>query len=434
MSDFLQRGPISTLHLLGDTNIYALEREIEEAAQTRPIALVLPCLISEMDGSALKVIMSALERVNYLREIIITLGPADKDDFARACDYFLPLHKKGRRVRLIWNDGERVSALYQEIEKTGLSPGPHGKGRSAWMAYGYILAEGEAYIIALHDCDILSYTSDLLARLVYPTVMPEFDYEFCKGYYSRVTDRLHGRVTRLLFTPLIHALRRILGPLPLLHYFGSFRYPLAGEFSMVSDLARINRIPADWGLEVGVLSEIFRNCSLNRICQVELCQNYDHKHQDLSADDPSRGLHKMAVDVSSTVFRVLCSSGVVLSSGFFDTLRATFLREAQDLMVMYNGDARINGLHYDRHAEAVAFETFADAIRKAGDVIRNDPSGMPLIPNWNRVFSAIPGFEKRLVEAIDLDNREFANITKFPGGDDISEVQQCFEAICDQTG
>lgn len=203
---------------------------------------------------------------------------------------------------------------------------------------------------------------------------------------------------------------------------------------MVSDLARINRIPADWGLEVGVLAEIYHNCSLNRICQVELCQNYDHKHQELSADDPTRGLHKMAVDVSSTVFRVLCSSGVVLSSSFFDTLRATFLKEAQDLMVMYNGDARINGLHYDRHSEAVAFETFADAIRKAGDVIRTDPSGMPLIPNWNRVFSAIPGFEKRLVEAIDRDNREFANITKFPVGDDRSEVQQCLEAICDQTG
>jgi len=173
---------------------------------------------------------------------------------------------------------------------------------------------------------------------------------------------------------------------------------------MVADLARVNRIPADWGLEVGVLAEIYRNCSLNRVCQVELCENYEHKHQELSAGDPRKGLNKMAVDVCGTVFRALSASGVLMGEGFFNTLRATFLKEAQDLMVMYHGDAKINGLIYDRHAEAVAFETFAHAIRIAGDAIRSDPLGTPLIPNWNRVFSAIPGFEREMVAAIDLDN------------------------------
>jgi glucosyl-3-phosphoglycerate synthase len=405
MSDFQQAGPISTLHLLSELHAPSVEREIDQASKLRPIALVLPCLISEMEGSALKVIMSALESVNYLREVIVTLGPATQEEFDRACEYFVPLRKEGRRVRIIWNDGERAKALYSMIEKAGLFPGPHGKGRSAWMAYGYIVSLQECYIIALHDCDILSYTRTLLNRLVYPTVMPDLDYEFCKGYYSRVTDRLHGRVTRLLFTPLIQALTKILGDLPLLRYFGSFRYPLSGEFSMVADLARVNRIPADWGLEVGVLAEVFRNCSLNRVCQVELSPNYDHKHQELSADDPTKGLNKMAIDVCSTIFRVICSSGVVLGNGFFDTLRAIFLREAQDLMMMYHADARINGLNYDRHAEAIAFETFAEAIRIAGDAIRKDPLGIPLIPNWNRVFSAIPGFARKLVESVDEDNR-----------------------------
>ena len=207
------------------------------------------------------------------------------------------------------------------------------------MAYGYIVARGESYVIALHDCDILSYTRNLLNRLVYPTVMTALDYEFCKGYYSRVTERMHGRVTRLMVTPLIGSLITMLGHLPILQYFRSFRYPLAGEFSMVSDLARVNRIPSDWGLEVGVLAEVFRNCSLNRICQVELCPNYDHKHQELSPEDPGRGLNKMAVDVCSTIFRILASTGVILGDGFFNTLRATFLKEAQDLMGMYHDDA-----------------------------------------------------------------------------------------------
>ncbi|MEW6348806.1 MAG: glycosyl transferase [Thermodesulfobacteriota bacterium] len=410
MSDFLQSGPISTLHLLGDRDVSAIEQEIVDASRNRPIALVLPCLISEMDGPALKVILEVLESVTYLGEVLVTLGPATSDDFARACKYFGPLHKSGRNLRLIWNDGERIQALYREIEQAGLSAGPHGKGRSAWMAYGYVVARGQSYVIALHDCDIVSYTRQLLDRLVYPTVNPALDYEFCKGYYSRVTDRMHGRVTRLLVTPLIHSLIEILGPLPLLTFFESFRYPLAGEFSMVADLARVNRIPADWGLEVGVLAEIYRNCSLKRVCQVELSHNYEHKHQELSEGDPKKGLFKMGIDISRTLFRVLYSSGVVLGHGFFDTLRATFLREAQDRMAMYRDDARINGLIYDRHAEGTAIEMFTEAIRIAGDTIQDNPLGLPLIPNWNRVFSAIPNFPAKLREAVEEDNKCFLDL------------------------
>jgi glucosyl-3-phosphoglycerate synthase len=404
MSDFLQTGPIATLHLLGERDMVLVEQQIENASRTRPIALILPCLISEMDGPALKVITAALESVEYLKEIVVTLGPASEEDFQQACCYFKPLIRNGRRVRIIWNDGPQVTSLYSEIEGAGLSAGPHGKGRSAWMACGYIVARGESYVIALHDCDILSYTRNLLNRLVYPTVMSSLDYEFCKGYYSRVTDSMHGRVTRLLVTPLIGSLITMLGHLPILQYFSSFRYPLAGEFSMVSDLARVNRIPSDWGLEVGVLAEVFRNCSLNRVCQVELCPNYEHKHQDLSAEDPGRGLNKMAVDVCSTIFRILASTGVILGADFFNTLRATFLKEAQDLMGMYHDDARINGLVYDRHGEAVAVEMFVEAMRISGEIIQKDLLGRPLIPNWSRVFYAVPDFATTLVEAIDQDN------------------------------
>jgi len=404
MSDFVQKGPIATLHLFGARGRDEIEEQIEQAARDRPIALILPCLVTEMEGPALKGILEALNQVSYLREIVVTLGPASTEEFRNACEFFKPLEKEGRRVRIVWNDGERIRALYQEMEMARLSAGPHGKGRSAWMASGYIVARGESYVIALHDCDILSYTRDMLNRLVYPTVMPTLDYQFCKGYYSRITDRMHGRVTRLLVAPLIYSLTKILGHLPILVYFGSFRYPPSGEFSMVADLARVNRIPADWGLEVGVLAEIFRNCSLNRVCQVELCENYEHKHQALSPEDPHKGLHRMAIDICTAIFWILYSSGVVLSRGAFNTLRATFLLEAQDLMTMYEHDALINCLIYDRHSEATAIEMFAEAIGSAAEIIGKDPLGRPLIPNWSRIFSAIPDFAEKLVAAVDEDN------------------------------
>jgi len=244
-----------------------------------------------------------------------------------------------------------------------------------------------------------------LARLVYPVASYELNYEFCKGYYSRVTDKMHGRVTRLFVTPLIRALIKMLGHLDVLDYFDSFRYILAGEFSMLTSVALGLRIPADWGLEVGSLADVYRNCALKRICQSELCDNYDHKHQELSEDDTERGLNKMAIDIAKSIFRNLAGQGVVYSLDFFNTLRTTYLREAQDTIDRYQGDALINGLVYDRHKEVGAVEMFTDAIRKAGEITTNDPLGPPLIPNWNRVFAAMPDFYDILIENVELDNK-----------------------------
>jgi hypothetical protein len=46
---------------------------------------------------------------------------------------------------------------------------------------------------------------------------------------------------------IIRPLQKILDHLPILIFFDSFRYSLAGEFSMDVDLARVIRIPGDWG-------------------------------------------------------------------------------------------------------------------------------------------------------------------------------------------
>src|SRR3970282_696601 len=143
------------------------------------------------------------------------------------------------------------------------------------------------------------------------------------------TDRLHGRATRLLVTPLIRALQRMVGHQPFLTFLDSFRYPLAGEFAMIADLARINRIPSDWGLEVGVLAQVYRNCAVGRVCQVDLADTYDHKHQDLSAADPTKGRTRMAVAVTKSILRTLAEEATVLSDGLLKTLPITYIRTAR---------------------------------------------------------------------------------------------------------
>jgi len=413
MADFYQTGAVATLHRLGNFRLEPLEHELERFAQEQPIALVLPALYSEFETPAMEAILEQLSGVRYLEEIVLTLARATPAQFHDVQSRLVGLPGK---VRILWNDGPRLQALYHSLEENGLRVGPDGKGRSCWMAFGYVLAGRRARIIALHDCDIVNYRREILARLCYPVANPNINFEFCKGYYARVSDRLHGRVTRLFITPLVRSLQSLVGYLPFLRYLDSFRYPLAGEFAMQVDLARVNRIPSDWGLEIGVLAEIYRNCSTKRICQVDIAENYEHKHQELSADDPSKGLMKMAGEIAKSLFRTLSAEGVRFESGTMLSLLTRYGRIAEDTISRYHADAMINGLIFDRHEEETAVETFSRALKLASEEFFADPLGVPLIPSWNRVSSALPGFLGALMEAVEADNVEPARSRRATGG------------------
>jgi len=400
MADFCQTGVVATCHRLGNRTLESLERDLCEFSKVQPIALVLPALHSEFAGEAMPRILEEISRVPYLSQVVLSLGPADAQQFSEVKRRVAGLHS---HTRVIWNNGPRIQKIYSDLQASGVAVGEDGKGRSCWMAFGYVLG-GQARIIALHDCDILNYSREILARLCYPVADLRMGFVFSKGYYARVTDRMHGRATRLLMFPLVRSLLGIVGYHPFLVYLDSFRYPLAGEFCMYAEMARINRIPADWGLEVGVLAEVYRNHSTKRICQVDIADNYEHKHQALSAEDPQKGLMRMTVDVAKTMFRTLAAEGVVLSSGTFRTLQAQYVRTAEDTITRYHADAMMNGLYFDRHAEEEVVHAFARGLRLAAEKFMADPLGSPLIPNWNRVVAAVPDILERLNDAVEADN------------------------------
>jgi len=402
MSDFFQTGIITTLHQLGKSSLERIEEELLQFSRSRPVALVLPALYSEFEGPAMPGIVQELSKVKYLCEIVLVLDKASDNEFQRVKEFMAPIPGK---VRIIHNDGKRILEIYDTFKRNGLDVGERGKGRSAWLAYGYVIANGTCDVIALHDCDIVNYSRSLLARLCYPVANPNLDYVFCKGYYSRVTNKMHGRVTRLLVTPLVRSLQSLRGEHRFLRFIDSFRYPLAGEFAMSTDMARVNRIPWDWGLEVGSLAEVYRNYSPRRVCQVDIAETYEHKHQALSSEDPEKGLMKMTIDICKSIFRTLASEGVIFSDGFFKSLSVAYLRQAEDAIMKYEADAAINGLAFDRHEEAKAVEAFTRAIGLASKVFMENPMGTPLIPNWNRVTSAIPGILEMLKKAVDEDNK-----------------------------
>ena len=402
MTDFFQNGAIATLHNLTNRDTESIEAELREWSTSRPMSLILPCLYSELERPAISKIVKDLKNADYLSEIIIGLDAADKNQYKHAQEFFsqLPQHHV-----ILWNDGPKLKEIDLAIHEHSLAPNEMGKGRNVWYCLGYFLASGKSEAVALHDCDILTYDRSIPAKLLYPVVHPTFDYVFCKGYYYRAHEnQFSGRVSRLLVLPLLTAIKQAIVPHEYLDFLESFRYVLAGEFSMRAGVVNSLRIPSDWGLEIGILSEMYRRYSNQRICQVDIADCYDHKHQILSQDDPNAGLSKMSIDISKIIFRKLATHGVTLTPECFRTIKAAYYRRALDLIDNYANDAAMNKLHVDIHKEEGTVELFAQNIMVAGDRFLSNPMETPFMPTWSRVASAIPNVLGMISDAVAHDN------------------------------
>ena len=404
MGDFAQNGSVATLHNFGTRTLEQVEDDLKLFAGYRPMELILPSLYSELEGPALTEIVKHLGKVKYLNHIIIGLDKADREQYKYAYSFFKDLNQP---FSLLWNDGPRMKAISDMLEDKGLAPLEPGKGQNVWYCIGYVNARGKADAVALHDCDILTYDRMLLARLFYPIANPNYQFEFCKGFYPRIADgKMNGRVGRLLVSPLLLAMEQVLGSSDYLSFMKSFRYPLAGEFSFRRSLIPELRISSDWGLEVGLLSEMQRNQASNRICQIDIADTYDHKHQDLSGDDRDFGLSRMSIDIVKVLIRKLATQGYSFGPETFRTLKASYFRTALDMVRHYQTDAEVNGLSYDIDSEERAVELFAENIMRAGSDFSYAPMETPFIPSWARVKSAIPDIEYQLRRAVEADNQE----------------------------
>ena len=391
------------MHNFSERSNEELEEELLYFSKFRPITLILPSLFSELKGPALPKIIDEISKVKYLKNIVIGLDSANRNEFIEAKNFFKNLPQKHE---ILWNDGPNLKKLDNQLEKHNLAPQEMGKGRNVWYCMGYILALGDCEAVALHDCDIVTYNRNLLARLVYPVANPKFNFDFCKGYYPRVSNKkVKGRVARLLVSPLLRALEKTIGFKEYISFIDSFRYPLAGEFSFRRRVLKDIRIPFDWGLEIGVLSEMYRNYASNRLCQVDIADVYDHKHQDISLGDNTKGLSRMSTDIIKAVIRKLASQGETFSMSIFRSLKATYYREALDFVQIYKKDALMNNYELDVHEEETAVEMFAKNIMTAGQVFLDSPMESPNIPSWNRVETALPNFLRDLKRAIELDNK-----------------------------
>jgi glucosyl-3-phosphoglycerate synthase len=330
-----------------------------------------------MDGPAWPVIMDQLRQVHWVQELVLALGTPSRDDFDRARDELAQLPMKSM---VVWPGSDNLKGVFSEAGDR-IDIGSPGKGRDVWIAMGYLLGRGGLYAVGLHDADIVTYSRELPMRLLMPLVHPDLKYSFCKGYYPRISEnRMAGRVTRLLVMPLVELIRQW-APSSTLDIIGAMRYPLAGEFALTTELAARIPIPRDWGLEIGILSAISKSALPEVICQSQLCENYEHKHQEMHAGDTTKGLNKMAVEVTTAL-----------------------LREVSDpemLEKLVEGLA--NGLAYDQDKELAAIDIFAAAVEVSLHRM-DDEEELPPLPAWEEVEGIVPGLKEAIVKAVNKDN------------------------------
>lgn len=361
MADFYQHARLPTLHHLSAPESSAREAELTQLAEKRPIALLLPALNQEVGRPALPAILSQVAQVPYISEVVLSMNGMDESQMIQAnavCRSWLG----GKKMTLLWNDGPALQSVNQHFADAG-SQG--GKGANIWMGIAYLKAAGHDGIIISHDTDIMNYSPSLLAKLGYPIAHPRLGYRFAKGYYSRVADRLYGRVTRLLIFPLIQAFQEVLGATPLLQHLESFRYPLSGEFSGdCHTLANFN-IPSAWGLEVAMLCEVHRHLAVNEMCQVDLGFHYEHRHRQLEAGTLEPGLVAAAADVARCLsYHVLLESQDRAAEALLKLVLERYRARSLEWMNRYEHVALLNGLKYDRSEEALAVAAFTEALNE----------------------------------------------------------------------
>ncbi len=397
MADFYQHARLPTLHHLSTPDSTAREAELRDLAKDRPIVLLLPALHQEVERPALPAILSQISDVPYISKVVLSMNGMDEAQMQQAkslCREWVG----DKKLTLLWNDGPDLKQVNQQFHEAGALG---GKGANIWMGLAYLKAAGHEGIIVSHDTDILSYKRDLLAKLSYPIAHPRLGYRYVKGYYSRVADRLYGRVTRLLIFPLIQAFQEVLGPMPLLDHLESFRYPLSGEFAGDCTTLASFEIPSAWGLEIAMLCEAQRQLKVSEMCQVDIGFHYEHRHRQLEAGALEPGLVHAAADVARCLaYQILRHAQDRSVESLLKLVLEHYRQRSLEWMERYEHVALLNGLHYDRAEEAMAVSAFTEALEALTHSVGTEGLHLPAMrPSPAKALEANPELAQQILAA-----------------------------------
>jgi glucosyl-3-phosphoglycerate synthase len=380
---------IATIHDFNLDFNYMSSR-LSELKTQFPSGLIIPILGSDINSPGIPQMVEEINQCQYLTKVIIALSTNDWKEYEEA-------RRISRNVKVpcqvAWCNKPEVLTILEELKHKGLDvTSLSGKGKDVWIATG--IASLDLFAFAFHDADIVTYNKMIPTKLLYPIMEPKLDFFFSKGYYARINldcRKLYGRITRLFIGPILEVLQEKLRYSKFLTYLQSFTYPLAGELAVYSDLATHLRIPNDWGLELGLLSEVYRNAAYRRICEVDLGL-YDHRHKPVSPES----LLKTAEDSFITLLRTLTEmESIEVSDPFLISLQVAYRRLAQDKIRQYHADAMCNNLNFNRHDEEVDVDLLSNVVLSGGRKYLENPVRAQL-PDWLRAIAAMPDIREKL--------------------------------------
>ena len=158
--------------------------------------------------------------------------------------------------------------------------------------------------------------------------------------------------------------------LRLIDFLLNFNYQLSGEVAFHVDLLKKMRFATNWGVEIFTLIEVYRKASSP--AQVMFTDEpFDHKHQEVSAEDEAKGLNRMAIDIVTTLMNALIiEEGLEIPNTFFRDLSITYQAVAEEQIKKYSDDASFNNLKHERDAEEYLVKNvFHSSILQAGEML-----------------------------------------------------------------
>jgi glucosyl-3-phosphoglycerate synthase len=239
--------------------------------QNLKVSLALPALNEEETvGEVIQTIKGALmDRVPLLDEIVLI--DSDSSDRTReiAAGLDIPVH------------------IHQEVlPQIGTRA---GKGEALWKSL--YLTCGD--IIVWIDTDIVNIHPRFVYGLLGPLILhPEI--QFVKGFYRRplkVDNKFQagggGRVTELTARPLLNLFFPELS---------GIIQPLSGEYGGRRTALEQMRFSSGYGVEIGLVIDMFEKFGLSAIAQVDLQERIHH-------NQPLESLSKMSFAIIQTVVR-----------------------------------------------------------------------------------------------------------------------------------
>ncbi len=385
-----------------------MRTELRLHSKWKKTVLIIPLLASEytdpVNHPVFQNILKQLKNVAYLSTIIFGLDKATEEEAFLLRDL---IRTAGIRNFLVqWNDGPGFSSIYKQLNDAGFPISEPGKGKNMFLGFGIAIALG-AESIGLVDADIRTFKRAQLDRLLYPVVA--LNYDFSKAYYARIAQRkIYGRVKRLLLDPLLLTLQRKFSEsreekmLHLTEFLLGFNYQLSGEVAFHVDLLKRMRFATNWGVEIFTLIEVYRKASST--AQVMFSEGpFEHKHQNASPKDSSKGLHRMAIDIVTTLMNALIiEEGLEITDTFFRDLTVTYQAVAEEHVKKYSDDAAFSNLEYDRDSEEYMVKTiFRESILQAGEILTAPYRMTERFLRFVNTHSEFkPFLEKGLAEAI----------------------------------